>query len=138
VVSTRISAKNIYQGLQATGLNVDDSLYRDEWKTNWVLKDGDISTMKGPEDIVARVKHVLFNPLPQQRYMVAGDAARAENTLRTILHQMLELNQDQPCTYNRDALIRLLDEEIEKMKQPTVRVTETPEKKAARNDGVCR
>ncbi len=105
--------KNIFQRLQASKFSSDNSLYQDEWKDNWVLKGGDLSTMEGPEHIVAKVQHALFDPLPQRRYMVVGDAARAENTLRAMLQRMLELNQNQPYTYSRDALIKLLDEELE-------------------------
>jgi NAD(P)-dependent dehydrogenase (short-subunit alcohol dehydrogenase family) len=110
--------KNIFQRLQTTGLKVDDSLYRDEWRDNWVLAGGDLSTMKGPGDIVDRIEHALFDPHPQQRYMVVGDAARAENTVRALLHRLLQLNQNQPYAYDRDALVTLLDQEMAKMNHP--------------------
>ena len=48
--------------------------------------------------------------------MTVGDPQRAENTMRALLEHMLELNKDQPCTYDRDSLIKLLDDEMAKMK----------------------
>lgn len=107
--------KNILERLQAKGLDIEGSRYRDDWQNNWVLAGGDLSTMPGPEFIVARVEHALFDANPQPRYMVVGDAERAENTLRAVLRRMLELNEDQPYAYDREGLIKLLDEELAKL-----------------------
>ena len=109
--------KNIYKRLKARGLNIDDSLYKDEWENNWVLAGGDLSMMKGPEDIVVKVEHALFDANPQQRYMVVGDAERADRTMRALLRRMLELNENQAFTYDREGLIKLLDEELANINQ---------------------
>jgi len=109
--------KNIYQRLKDKGMDFDQSLYKEEWENNWVLSGGDLSMIKGPEDIVVKVEHALFDENPQQRYMVVGDAGRADATMRALLHKMLQLNQDQPFTYDRDGLIKLLDEEMAKLPQ---------------------
>ncbi|MGA9573323.1 MAG: SDR family oxidoreductase [Lysobacterales bacterium] len=109
--------KNIYRRMQEKGLSVEDSLYRDDWQNNWVLGGGDLSMMEGPGDIVATVEHALFDTHPQQRYMVVGDPQRAENTMRAVLRLMLELNENQPYQYDRDGLVKLLDEEMAKLKQ---------------------
>ena len=47
--------------------------------------------MKGPEDKVAAAEHALFDANPQQRYMVVGDAAPPDRTMRSLLHRLLEL-----------------------------------------------
>lgn len=104
--------KNIYNRLKAKGMNFDDSLYKEEWEGNWVLGGGDLSGYKGPEDIVATVERALFDERPQRRYMVVGDPGRADATMRALLVRMLELNANQPYTYDREGLIKLLDEEI--------------------------
>ena len=109
--------KNIYKRLKAKGVNFENSLYKNEWENNWVLEGGDLSMMKGPEDMVAAAEHALFDASPQQRYMVVGDAARADRTMRALLHRMLELNENQPFTYDREGLIKLLDEELANMDQ---------------------
>jgi NAD(P)-dependent dehydrogenase (short-subunit alcohol dehydrogenase family) len=104
--------KNIFNRLNAQGIDYGSSLYAEDWKDNWILKGGDLSMIKGPEEIVAKVEHALFADLPQQRYMVVGDPGRADRTMRALLHRMLQLNQNQPYEYDRDGLIKLLDEEI--------------------------
>jgi NAD(P)-dependent dehydrogenase (short-subunit alcohol dehydrogenase family) len=107
--------KNIYNRLKEKGLNFDDSLYREEWEGNWVLSGGDLSGMMGPEVIAATVDKALFSENPRRRYMIVGDPGRADATMRALLRRMLELNEDQAYTYDREGLIRLLDEEIAKM-----------------------
>lgn len=109
--------KNIYNRLKAQGKTFDDSLYKDEWENNWVLSGGDLSSMKDPAFIVDKVEHALFDVDPQQRYMVVGDPDRADRTMRALLHRMLELNENQPYSYDRDELVKLLDEELTIMKQ---------------------
>jgi len=109
--------KNIYKRMQAKGMDIEDSLYRDDWKNNWVLAGGDLSMMPGPENIVATVEHALFDADPQPRYMVVGDPDRAENTMRAVLRRMLELNENQPYSYDRDGLIKLLDQEMAGLEQ---------------------
>jgi len=104
--------KNIFKRMQAKGLDVQDSLYKDDWQNNWVLAGGDLSMMPGPDNIVGTVEHALFDADPQPRYMVVGDPQRAENTMRAVLRRMLELNENQPYSYDRDGLIKLLDEEM--------------------------
>lgn len=37
--------------------------------------------------------------------------------MRVLLHRMLELNENQPFTYDREGLIKLLDEEIANLNQ---------------------
>jgi len=107
--------KNIFNRLKAKGLNFDNSLYKDDWNQNWVLAGGDLTGIKGPEDIVKKVEHALFDTKPQQRYMVVGDPGRAERTMRAMLQKMLQLNSNQTYTYDREALIKLLDDEMSKI-----------------------
>ncbi len=107
--------KNIYDRLKAQGKSFDQSLYREEWENNWVMAGGDLSSMPGPGFIVEKVEHALFDEKPQERYMVVGDAIRADNTMRAMLSRMLQLNENQPFTFDRQALINLLDDEMAKM-----------------------
>jgi NAD(P)-dependent dehydrogenase (short-subunit alcohol dehydrogenase family) len=107
--------KNIFERLQASDRDFEDSLYREEWESNWVLGGGDMSGAPGPESIVSIVEHALFDPDPRQRYMVVGDPGRADATMRALLGRMLQLNENQTYTYDRDGLVKLLDEEIARM-----------------------
>jgi len=108
--------KNIYQRLQEEGMHFDNSLFKEELEGNWALAGGDLSTFKDPEDVVAKVEHALFADNPERRYMVVGDAGLADGTMRAIIEHMVELNHNQPFSYDRDGLIKILDEELAKKK----------------------
>ena len=81
---------------------------------NWALSGGDLSTYQDPEDVVAKVEHALFADNPERRYMVVNDADLAEGTMRAIIEHLVELNHNQPFSYDREGLIRMLDEELAK------------------------
>lgn len=108
--------KNIYQRLQEEGMHFDNSLFKEELEGNWALAGGDLSTFKDPEDVVAKVEHALFADNPERRYMVVGDAGLADGTMRAIIEHMVELNHKQLFSYDRDGLIKILDEELAKKK----------------------
>jgi NAD(P)-dependent dehydrogenase (short-subunit alcohol dehydrogenase family) len=107
--------RNIFERMQARGVDVENSLYREEWERNWVAGGGDMTGAPGPEMVVEVIEHALFDPDPQQRYMIVGDPGRADATMRALLRRMLELNEDQTFTYDRDGLIEILDQEIARM-----------------------
>ena len=108
--------KNIYKRLQEEGMHFDDSLFKEELEGNWALSGGDLSTYQDPVDVVAKVEHALFADSPERRYMVVNDADLADGTMRAIIEHMIELNHNQPYSYDRDGLIKILDEELAKKK----------------------
>jgi NAD(P)-dependent dehydrogenase (short-subunit alcohol dehydrogenase family) len=107
--------RNIFERLEAQGLDTENSLYREEWERNWAAGGGEITGVPGPEMVVAVVEHALFDDDPQRRYMIVGDPGRADATMRALLRRMLELNQDQTYTYDREGLLEILDQEIARM-----------------------
>jgi len=106
--------KNIYRRLLSEGMSFEDSLFKEELEGNWALSGGDLSTFHDPEDVVAKVEHALFADNPARRYMVVNEAGLADGTIRAIIEHMVELNHNQPFSYDRDGLVRILDEELTK------------------------
>ena len=70
----------------------------------------DRSSMKPPDEVAAAVLLALTEPKPKRRYMVVPDRAQAEETIRGALEMAVQLNAAQTYSYDRAALIRLLDE----------------------------
>ena len=62
-----------------------------------------------PDDVAAAVERALSEPTPKLRYMVVPDQQEAEETLKAQIQQLVELNEGQRYTYDRAALIRMLD-----------------------------
>ena len=68
---------------------------------------------KEPDEVAAAVLHLMSNDNPKRRYMVTPNAEQAAMTIRAALERIVQLNQDQPYTYNRDDLVAMLDELLE-------------------------
>jgi NAD(P)-dependent dehydrogenase (short-subunit alcohol dehydrogenase family) len=72
----------------------------------------DRSKYKQPDEVAAAVELALFEATPKRRYMVTPDQGEAERTIRKQLEQLAQLNERQPYSYDRDALVKMLDEAL--------------------------
>ena len=72
----------------------------------------DRSKYKKPDEVAAAVELALFEATPKRRYMVVPEQREAEITIRKQIEQLVQLNEGQPYTYDRDALVRMLDEAL--------------------------
>ena len=72
----------------------------------------DRSKYKKPDEVAAAVELALSEATPKRRYMVVPEQREAEITIRKQIEQLVQLNEGQPYTYGRDALIRMLDEAL--------------------------
>ena len=66
--------------------------------------------LKEPDEVARAVLHVMSSDTPKRRYMVTPNAQEARGTISAALQRLLELNEDQPYSYDREQLIALLDE----------------------------
>ena len=69
--------------------------------------------MKDPLEVAQAVLHLMSSDTPKRRYMVTPNAEQAAVTIRVGLQRILELNEDQPYSYDRDELVALLDKLLE-------------------------
>ena len=81
-------------------------------RTGVVTRLTERSKYKEPDEVADAVEKALFEPKPRRRYMVAPDQEEAEWTIRKQIEQLVQLNEGQPYTYDRDALIKMLDEAL--------------------------
>lgn len=72
----------------------------------------DRSKYPKPDAVAAAVEQALFEPSPRRRYLVTPNEREAEITIRKQIEELVQLNEGQPYTYDRDALIRMLDEAL--------------------------
>lgn len=72
----------------------------------------DRSKYKTPEEVAAAVELALFEPEPKRRYMVVPSQFEAEITIRKQVQELVQLNEGHAYTYDRDALVRMLDEAL--------------------------
>jgi NAD(P)-dependent dehydrogenase (short-subunit alcohol dehydrogenase family) len=67
---------------------------------------------KEPDEVAHAVEQALFEPNPKRRYLVVPNQGEAEFTIKTQIGQLAQLNEGQPYTYDREALIKMLDEAL--------------------------
>jgi NAD(P)-dependent dehydrogenase (short-subunit alcohol dehydrogenase family) len=73
----------------------------------------DCSKYKEPDDVATAVALALFEPRPKRRYLIVPNEDEAQKTIRKQIEQLVQLNEGHPYTYDRNALIRMLDGALE-------------------------
>ena len=76
----------------------------------------DRSNYKEPDEVAAAVEQALFAPNPKRRYMVVPSQEEAEITIRKQIEQLVQLNEGQPYSYDHAALVKMLDEQLAKVR----------------------
>jgi hypothetical protein len=69
----------------------------------------DRSRFKEPDEVADAVLRALSSETPQRRYMVVPNQGEAEVTIRKQIEELVQLNEKQPYSYDRKALIEMLD-----------------------------
>ncbi|MBV8348285.1 MAG: SDR family NAD(P)-dependent oxidoreductase [Mycolicibacterium sp.] len=96
---------------------VEPGSYKSEIVRNTMTRSGtltqkdveDWAKLKEPDDVAAAVESALSESKPKLRYMVVPSADQAEDTIKAQMEQLVQLNEGQPYTYDRGALIKMLD-----------------------------
>ena len=74
----------------------------------------DRSRFKKPDEVAQAVELALFEEKPKRRYMVVPEQREAEITIRKQIEQLVQLNEGHAYTYDREALVKMLDEALAK------------------------
>jgi len=74
-----------------------------EWLTTALAQSGD------PTEVSEAVVHALFDENPKPRYLVVPNQEQAQWTINRAIERMVEQNNDQKYSYDRAALIEMLD-----------------------------
>ena len=70
-----------------------------------------------PDDVADAVLDAMTSETPKMRYLVVPVQNQAAVAIRRVIDQLVQLNQDQKFSYDRDALVKMLDEAIARSKQ---------------------
>ncbi len=65
-----------------------------------------------PDDVSAALLHALSSDAPLRRYLVTPNAEQAENTVRTLVRELVELNAWEQNGFSRDELVQMLDDAL--------------------------
>ncbi len=69
-------------------------------------------TYKEPDEVSDAFMHALFSDEPKRRYMVVPNEREAEITIRKAIEELVQLNEWQAYSYDRDELVKMLDEAL--------------------------
>ncbi|MCH9027320.1 MAG: SDR family oxidoreductase [Proteobacteria bacterium] len=101
--------KNLRRRMERNGQSLDDSLFAAQIKS-MLDRPEDRSQHKEPDEVSAAVMHALFADDPKRRYMVVPNEFEARITITQVMREMVQLNEGQPYTYDREKLIAIMDE----------------------------
>jgi len=65
-----------------------------------------------PDEVAMAILHFMSSDTPKRRYLVVPNQREAEIAIRKAIQELVQLNQDHPFSYDRDELIRMLDEAL--------------------------
>ncbi len=97
--------------MEQVGYKIEDSLYAAEltaMSTRLASRD----RFKAPDDVALAVQDALGAERPKRRYLVVPDQREAEITIRKQIEELAQLNDRHPFSYDRDALVKMLDEAL--------------------------
>lgn len=83
---------------------------------NMVAAMGNYDNYPEPDAVAAAALDAIRNPKPQARYMVVPAARQAEVTIRKQIEELVQLNQNHAFSYDREALVKMLDEALARIK----------------------
>jgi len=79
---------------------------------------GNYDSYPEPDAVATAALDAVRNPKPQPRYMVVPAARQAEVTIRKQIEELVQLNHGHPYSYDRNALVQMLDEALARSRQP--------------------
>ena len=106
--------KNAVAQAQSKGVNAEGSKFEEEMD-KIMQRVSDREDLADPIAVARAIQHALADDNPKARYLVVPNQREAEITIRKLLQELAELNQDQPFSYERDALVKMLDETLEQL-----------------------
>ena len=95
---------------------VEPGSYKSDIVKNEVQRSGTgakyvdyFSKLKEPDEVAAAVEMALSEPKAKRRYMVVPEEEQARDTIKAQIEQLVQINEGQRFTYDRDTLIKMLD-----------------------------
>jgi NAD(P)-dependent dehydrogenase (short-subunit alcohol dehydrogenase family) len=97
---------------------VEPGSYNTEIINNVMRRAGQVPQTAGipglqePDEVAEAVERALSEPSPKRRYMVVPNAHQAQLTVKAQIRQLVQVNEGQPYTFDRETLIKMLDEAL--------------------------
>jgi len=106
--------ESVKKRAQDLGRSHKGSLHEKEL-TEMIDQIADRDEMADPIAVALAVEHALFSETPKARYMVVPNQGEAAWTIGKAMQELVQLNQDHPYSYDRDALVQMLDDALKSL-----------------------
>lgn len=93
------------------GYTAEGSLYKQQL-AGLLEMPTDRGQYKEPDEVAEAFLSALTDEHPKRRYMVVPNRGEAEITVRAVIGRLAQLNEDQPYTFSREELIKMLDDAL--------------------------
>ncbi len=97
--------------MAAAGYTPENSLFGEQMESMF-QGPSDRGQYPEPDDVAQAALHFMSSDSPKRRYLVVPNQNEAEWTIRQVIEELVQLNQDHAFSYDRDALVRMLDEAL--------------------------
>jgi NAD(P)-dependent dehydrogenase (short-subunit alcohol dehydrogenase family) len=104
---------NMKERLVAGGYGGEGSRYQKQLD-RLLQQPTDRAQYKEPDEVAAAFLQALTEAAPRRRYMVVPNRREAELTIRAAITRLVQLNAGQPYAFDRETLVRMLDEELQR------------------------
>jgi NAD(P)-dependent dehydrogenase (short-subunit alcohol dehydrogenase family) len=94
-----------------SGYSSEGSLYKRQMD-GLLGGEGDRSMHKEPTEVAEAFYAAMTDIEPKQHYMVVPNEGEADITIRAVIRRLVQLNDSQAYTYDRDELVAMLDEAL--------------------------
>ena len=98
--------------MDARNHSIEGSLFEEEQSQMMTRVGSDRSQYKDPDEVADAAMHALFDDNPLRRYMVVPNEFEAGITIKKAMQELIQLNEWQAYSYDREALIAMLDEAL--------------------------
>jgi NAD(P)-dependent dehydrogenase (short-subunit alcohol dehydrogenase family) len=78
----------------------------------YLARANDVNELTEPDAVAAAFAAALSEPKPKRRYLITPTEDQTKRTIQKQLAQLVQLNEGQAYTYDREALLKMLDEAL--------------------------
>lgn len=97
--------------MEQRGQTAEGSLFEEEL-SSFMDRPSDRTRFKEPDEVSAAVLDFFSDENPKRRYMVVPNQGEAERTIKKAIEELVQLNEGHEYSYDREALIAMLDEAL--------------------------
>ncbi len=104
-------SESVRKRMEQRSQTAEGSLFEEELRQR-LDRPADRTRFKEPDEVSAAFMQALFDENPKRRYMVVPNQREAEITIKKAIEELVQLNEGHEYSYDREALIAMLDETL--------------------------